>query len=174
MGMRRYCTFGALQEEAFRRVVEENDKQRFKTTWEGSDQLIRANQGHSLSHVLDSTLYTTLGVNAMDVCVHGTYFSQWNSILEHGLLTGSTLTREVQGEPQGESRLHIHLTRATPRGTSAVSGARPNCDLFIYIDYGRAVERGVVFYLSDNGVILTRGLEGRVPSELFRKVEKRK
>ena len=136
--------------------------------------MIRANQGHSLPHVLDSALYTTLGVDAMDVCVHGTYFARWNSILEHGLLTESTLTREVYGEPQGVSRLHIHLTRMTPRGTDAVSGARLNCDLFIYIDYGRAVEKGVVFYLSDNGVILTRGLEGRVPLELFRKVEKGK
>ena len=47
---------------------------------------------------------------------------------------------------------------------------RKSCDLFIYIDSAKAMEAGLKFQKSANGVILTAGNEaGVVPQELFEK-----
>jgi len=41
-----------------------------------------------------------------------------------------------------------------------ISGARLTCDAFIEIDVEKAMEDGIEFYRSDNGVILSSGFNG--------------
>jgi 2'-phosphotransferase len=49
---------------------------------------------------------------------------------------------------------------------------RKSCQIFIYVDVQKALDEGVKFHLSDNGVILTEGDEnGFLPVQFFSKVE---
>ena len=56
-----------------------------------------------------------------------------------------------------------------------ISGMRRDAQVLIYIDLRRALEAGCPFWRSENGVILSEGLEGgMVPSEFFDVVIERK
>lgn len=52
-------------------------------------------------------------------------------------------------------------------------GMRSNCDLYIYIDVERALDDGIIFERSSNGVILTKGQEGVLPATYFKSVSKK-
>jgi 2'-phosphotransferase len=62
-------------------------------------------------------------------------------------------------------------------GTAApavVSGMRSSSSVLVYLDAGKAMERGLKFWRSENGVVLCDGGEaGLVPLECFRLVEER-
>jgi len=49
---------------------------------------------------------------------------------------------------------------------------RSSCDVLIYIDLEKALEDGIKFYKSENGVVLTEGVdgEGYLPNDYFRQV----
>ena len=48
---------------------------------------------------------------------------------------------------------------------------RTSSRILIYVDVAKALEAGIKFWLSDNGVVLTEGNEdGRLPVEFFEKV----
>ena len=66
-------------------------------------------------------------------------------------------------------RTHIHI--ATSK--NALSGHRKSCNVYIYIDVTKAIKDGIKFYLSSNGVILTRGENdiGFLPSSYFSRIE---
>lgn len=51
---------------------------------------------------------------------------------------------------------------------------RGSCDIIIEIDMMQAIKDGIEFYISDNSVILTEGINGVLPPKYFRKVAKRK
>ncbi|CAJ1344176.1 unnamed protein product, partial [Effrenium voratum] len=74
--------------------------------------------------------------------VHGTFLRHWLKIRSEGL-------RKM-------SRNHIHLCLGLP-GSGVVSGMREDCNVAIFVNLAAAMEQGVKFMQSSNGVILTPG-----------------
>ena len=87
-------------------------------------------------------------------CYHGTYIDKIDLITENGL--------------SRMSRRHIHICESD----DAISGKRASCNVKIYIDMEKALNDGIKFYRSSNGVILTSGNEhGILESKYFIKFE---
>ncbi|KAG1898567.1 KptA family-domain-containing protein [Suillus fuscotomentosus] len=155
--MFRDINFSQLQE-----IVDKDQKQRFHLLAEprSSDSpsdiwWIRANQGHSLQTV---TLDMQPITSALDVpmAVHGTTLSAWELIATQGL---SKMKRN-----------HIHLAQGIP-GDNVMSGMRNSSQILIFVDLQKALDAGVLFYLSANGVVLTEGNEGFLSPTYFQRVE---
>ncbi|RHZ78256.1 hypothetical protein Glove_166g287 [Diversispora epigaea] len=136
-------------------VVENNDKQRFSLKTENSELYIRANQGHSIE-VKDLELEKITDHEQIPTVIHGTYLNRWKFIEKEGL-------RKM-------NRNHIHCSIGHFGDPNVKSGLRANCDLFIYINAKKAMEDGIEFYRSSNGVILTSGINGCLKPEYFLKV----
>jgi 2'-phosphotransferase len=64
--------------------------------------------------------------SAIEECLHGTYYKNWESIKQHGL---SRMNRQ-----------HIHLSEDFPGSKDVISGMRNNCELAIYIDIHKALK----------------------------------
>jgi len=142
-------------------IVKADSKQRytllFEPMAEGSAQgewWIRANQGHSITTVdvemkpIPSTEDIPSGC-----AVHGTSVAAWNSIATQGL---SRMKRN-----------HIHLAQGIP-SDNIISGMRKSSQVFIYINVQKAIDAGIKFFLSDNGIVLTPGNEsGFLKPEFF-------
>ncbi|KAH0541361.1 hypothetical protein FGG08_004199 [Glutinoglossum americanum] len=186
--------------EELRVVVAENDKQRFSlipnpefnTTSEADEQptaneddplvwrsrasplplvsnpsawLIRANQGHSIT-LESSSLLSPITRDSLDMpetVLHGTFYGAWPAILDSG----------------GMSRMdrnHMHFAAGVPgQDSGVISGMRADAQILIYVDIRRALDAGLKFWRSDNGVILTEGDgEGMLPIEFFTMVVDRK
>lgn len=153
--------------EEIQAIVKDSNKQRFTLMEDSGSLLIRANQGHSMKEVQDELLLERLqlalegGAAAMlpAQVVHGTYLRYWPSILERGLLAGG-----IKGE---KFRNHVHFATGLPQDGNVISGMRESCELAIYLDVERALDRGLPLYRSANEVILSPGFDGAVPVELF-------
>ncbi|KAG1738887.1 KptA family-domain-containing protein [Suillus paluster] len=153
--MFRDVNFSQLQE-----IVSRDQKQRFhllsepRTPDSPSDiWWIRANQGHSLKTV---TLDMQPITSALDIpmAVHGTTLSAWECI---GL---SKMNRN-----------HIHLAQGIA-GDNVMSGMRNSSQILIFVDVQKALDAGIPFYLSANGVVLTDGGdEGFLSPTYFQRVE---
>lgn len=122
----------ALTEQQLRDVVQNNDKQRFAFSEDGS--MIRASQGHSVSVELGyepavppETLY------------HGTVDHFISSIERNGLVKGK--------------RHHVHLSPDT--ATAAKVGGRRGKPVILEIKAGEMHRAGIAFFVSANGVWLT-------------------
>jgi len=150
------------------KVVETSDKQRFRLQErpgvdygrpnESTILCIRANQGHTIKNIDPDLLLTRISTEdlaCMPAIVHGTYKSAWESILKQGL--------------KRMSRNHIHCASGLLGEDGVVSGMRRSCEVYIYIDARKCAEDGIVFFKSDNGVLLTAGVndEGTLPVEYF-------
>lgn len=155
--MFRDINFSQLQE-----IVSKDQKQRFhllpepRSSGSPSDiWWIRANQGHSLKTV---TLDVQPITSASDIpmAVHGTTLNAWELIATHGL---SKMKRN-----------HIHLAQGIP-GDNVISGMRNSSQILIFVDVQKALDDGVLFYLSANGVVLTDGNEGFLSPIYFQRVE---
>ena len=150
---------GKWSEKDVRAVVETNDKQRFKlesrSIGEDSDVVyIRANQGHSIPGIDPHLLLTPVPPEELSslTIIHGTFQDKW----EHYI------------QKQGLSRMsrnHIHFASGLPKDKQVISGMRKSCDVYIYLDGERCAKEGIVFFRSDNGVLLTAGVdnEGILP-----------
>ena len=138
--------------ERVKEVVEKDNKSRFTLRDDHGTIWIRANQGHSIV-VDDLELRPLLDPSEYPTVVHGTSLEAWKSIEREGL--------------KKQGRNHIHLAS----GLHAKSGVRKNCQVFIYIDLQKALEDGILFWVSSNGVILTTGSDGTLPRLYFSKVE---
>lgn len=119
--------------------VQNDNKNRFGFNEEAG--LIRANQGHSVKGIIDYEKMMT-PITAEDAVkypevIHGTYYEPWKIIKEKGL--------------QPMSREQIHFAQ----GLNAISGIRKGCTVRIFINLQQAINDGLKFYLSENGVILT-------------------
>ena len=125
---RATVTFEDIQE-----VVATNDKQRF--VFNEDCTKIRANQGHSVQ--VDVELKEML---PPDVLYHGTPTKFVQKIMVEGL------------KPQG--RLYVHLSADTVTATKV--GSRRGSPVVLTINALKMHEDGFVFYLSDNGVWLTK------------------
>lgn len=115
-----------------REVVASNDKQRFSLSEDV--QMIRANQGHSIS--------VELGYNAAippDILYHGTVEKFLAHIREEGLTKGT--------------RHHVHLS--SDLETARRVGLRRGKPIIIKVESGRMHRNGQQFFRSENGVWLT-------------------
>ena len=138
-----------------------------------ADYLIRANQGHSITVDTDGLLtpITKDAGNIPATVVHGTDDRAWPLILKSGGLRRMTRTHIhfAPGLPAGFTSLEENIDAA-----SVVSGMRASSTVLIYIDVDAALEQGIPFFVSENGVVLSPGDEGGVlPYTFFKRVERR-
>ncbi|CAD5118165.1 DgyrCDS6897 [Dimorphilus gyrociliatus] len=151
-----------ITEMDIKRIVENNEKQRFyMTTDETTNQLkIRANQGHSLNVENLELEEVTVDTNLRSV-IHGTYWKFWKLIEKEGL--------------KRQRRNHIHFAESDPSRNQVISGMRSSCDVTIYINWKLALADGIKFFISANNVILCPGdKDGVLSPKYFEKVLDRK
>ena len=127
-----------LDMEILERIVAEDEKQRY--SFNEDKTLIRANQGHSIP--VDVELPE---VTPPDVLYHGTGRKYKESIDEQGLIP--------------KSRLYVHLSGDA--GTARLVGKGPATTVIYTVDAAAMHADGYQFFLSVNGVWLTK----RVPKE---------
>lgn len=126
---------------------------------------IRANQGHSFSkHIESDKLHTPLTKEELSdpnlTIVHGTTRKAWE---DHIRIEGLSRMK----------RTHIHFATGLPTSDNKpISGMRATSQIYIYINGEKCAKDGVPFFKSDNGVILTAGVneDGFLPVKYFRKV----
>ena len=152
------------------------------TSDDPSDYLIRANQGHSIKVDTEGLLtpITREAGNVPTTVVHGTDERAWPLILKGGGLRRMTRNHIhfASGLPAGFKPLESSAATAAGGAVDAapvISGMRVSSTVLIYVDIGAALDKGIRFFLSENGVILTEGNgEGVLPYEFFSRVESRK
>ena len=146
-------------------VVRYNEKQRFDLIVEAGVKMIRCNQGQSGEvaraidddQLLERLELGNLWSNLPEKCVHGTYYSCLDSILEEGLLPGGK-------DSQDGSRGHVHFIPKDHTDRTVTSGMRTNSEVALYVDFKEAMKAGIPFYRSKNDVILSPGdSHGRIP-----------
>lgn len=142
-----------------REIVRSCPKQRFRLEETAAGLLIAANQGHSKKVGLtDDHLSEITDASKFPICVHGTFRRHLDIIVGSGGLSRM-------------ARQHVHFASAVPSSGQAISGARMSSEVLFHLDLARALEAGLRFYSSHNGVILTEGnAQGFVPLGLFKKV----
>lgn len=144
-------------------VVENDKKSRFALIESNGRIKIKANQGHSMRTVVDLSLTPITSPTPFPIVVHGTFRKHWSSILATGL--------------RCMNRLHIHFATTdnwTPTTTTGISGLREHCEILIYCNLPLALADGIPFWISDNHVLLTNGLNGVLPGKYFLKAIDRK
>lgn len=114
-------------------IVATNDKQRFEFNEDKSQ--IRARQGHSVKVDVDLNVATP-----PDVLYHGTSSVSVYNILKEGLKAGL--------------RLHVHLSADVD--TAIKVGRRHGVPAVLRINSKAMAADGICFYLSNNGVWLTK------------------
>lgn len=117
------------------KIVKEDKKQRYSFNQEKT--LIRANQGHSV--LVDVELEKTIPPNTL---WHGTGEKYANSIIENGLIP--------------KSRLYVHLSSSYD--TAVNVGSRHGKPIVFIIDAKKMFQDGYEFYISKNGVWLTKNV----------------
>lgn len=186
--------------DELRQIVEDNDKQRFTimpaplptpsapadSEGEGaqpavpsskpSDWLIRANQGHSLKVEDEGLLKPITPENRPETAVHGTTHAAWPLIAASGGLKRMKRNHIhfASGLPAGFESIADGATADNTDAAPVISGMRKSSTVLMYLDVQKAMEAGMKFWLSDNGVILSEGnAEGLLPLEMFKRVEDR-
>ena len=136
-------------------VVQTNDKQRFRLDLVGETLWIGANQGHSkdVGEKISTDKLMELITEPVDLCVHGTYSKFIDSIKKTGL--------------KSMGRTHIHMATGFAGDHCVISGARSSANVFIKIDMKSAMDDGIKFYRSSNGVILSEGIDGTIEPKYF-------
>ena len=132
--------FEGINLEDIKKIVSNDNKSRFSLNYKGNKYFIRANQGHSSGNLNDNSMMTLLN-KQIPGCYHGTYTDNLNSIKKNGI---SRMKRK-----------HIHIAESD----QAKSGKRSSCNVKILINMELAMNDGIKFYRSENGVILTEGDE---------------
>ena len=154
----RQYTFSQIKE-----VVDTNDKKRFTITAletpDGPKDFIRANQGHSIK-TIEVEMMPITSASEYPTIIHGTNLKAWELISE---------------DPKGLQRMkrnHIHFATGLLGEDGVISGMRHSCTVLVYLDLEKCLKDGIMFFKSENGVVLTEGVngEGYIPREYFRKV----
>jgi 2'-phosphotransferase len=151
--------FKDLDLNKIQHIVRTDNKNRLELKLVDDKFYLRANQGHSIKGIInDELLLESITIeNLPTVCIHGTYLDIYDKITTDGLCK--------------MGRNHIHCCEGIP--LEVKSGARPDSNLYIYIDIIKALNAGILFFRSRNGVILTPGDEnGYLKPKFFLKVEK--
>lgn len=122
-----------LTMEDLEHIVETDEKQRY--SFNDDKTLIRANQGHSIPIDLELE-----AVEPPETLYHGTIGQFLGSIKKEGL--------------QRRSRQFVHLSKDVE--TALAVGRRRGKPVVLQIASGRMFEDGYEFFLSENGVWLTK------------------
>ena len=142
---------------------------------EPSHYLIRATQGHSIKTIEAESLLQPLTLSddssapLPDTVVHGTYHAAWPKILATGGLkcmsrthvhfaTGPPLSVILRDGPDGNVSIPPKSNGSAGK-EGVISGMRSDAQILIYIDLKRAMKEGCPFWRSENGVILSEGLD---------------
>jgi 2'-phosphotransferase len=151
-----------LEIETLRQLVASNAKQRFQLDESDPEHIrIRATQGHSIKTVESAKLCLPIDAEhkmaQSDTIVHGTTLKNWNSIRTAGLAR--------------RGRNQIHFAASDDLGRIK-SGFRASSEVLIYINIRKAIQDGIPFWLSANGVVLCDGLgeQGLLSPDYFTKV----
>ena len=128
-----------------RRVVDDNDKQRFE--WDLDQDRIRARQGHTVA--VDLALDPA---TPPDVLFHGTPARNLSSILATGL--------------DSRGRHHVHLS--ADAATAQRVGARRGQPVVLVVDAAAMVAAGHLFWRTTNGVWLAEHVPAAFISEPVR------
>jgi 2'-phosphotransferase len=126
-------------------IVKNDSKQRFGMIKINNIWFIRANNGHS-KKVCDyyrlnpNSMFTILN-EPLDECLHGTTHIALENIMKEGLGRGE--------------RGYIHMAKGFPGDPNVKSGGRANSEIWIKVNMYEAMIAGYIFYISENGVILT-------------------
>ncbi len=141
--------------DAIVKVVKANGKQRFALTNIEDKTYIRANQGHSgaVANAISSDELLIELTEPIQGCLHGTYERAWQVIQTEGL------------KPMG--RKHVHFAKGLLGEENVISGMRKSCTVIIYIDMTKAMQDGIKFFESANGVVLT---ESEIAPQYFSNV----
>ena len=142
-----------------------------------SDFQIRATQGHSIRTVAsDTSLLTPITLDdpsgIPETCVHGTFYGAWPLIQRSGGL--KRMGRNHVHFASGPSLAEIGISEdgkeddsvSEGKSNKVISGMRNDAQLLIYVDLNRCLEdvkgQGVemLWWKSENGVILTEGVDG--------------
>jgi 2'-phosphotransferase len=159
--------FRQYNDSQVREVVASNDKKRFLITTfdtpDGPKDFIRANQGHSIQ-TIKIEMEQIMSAEEYPTIIHGTNNAAWSLIGK---------------DPKGINKMkrnHIHFATGLLGEEGVISGMRHSCTVLIYLDLEKALKDGIKFFKSENGVILSEGLnnEGYIPKEYFKKVVTRK
>ncbi|KAJ1936542.1 tRNA 2'-phosphotransferase, partial [Linderina macrospora] len=145
--------------DQIKHIVDTNDKKRYALFQDTADSawFIRATQGHSIKikePPLTKLTPETLPANV----IHGTTRDKYSLIEQHGL--------------SRMGRTHIHFATGLVGEDQVISGMRTTANTYIYVDAARAMQDGIEFYLSENGVVLSagQGTTGIIPPTYFSKV----
>lgn len=130
--------------EVLEEIVRTDDKQRY--SFNPDKTLIRANQGHSIP--VDVELPE---MEPPEMLFHGTGEKYVNSIREQGLIP--------------KSRLYVHLSKDIE--TAVKVGKRHGKEVIFQVATGQMFRDGYKFYLSVNGVWLTK----EVPVKYLQQLE---
>lgn len=98
----------------------------------------------------------------MDLVVHGTTYKAYAEIKKTGL------------NKMKRSHIHFAICDDFIKGNDAQSGIRSNCQILIYIDMKQALDDGIEFYMSDNKVVLSEGVDGVLDKKYFSRVMDKK
>jgi len=145
-------------EDIVKLIIESSDKKRFNIEEVDGKIMIGANQGHNkdVGELIDNDILLEELKEPVDKCVHGTYNKFIDQIMKEGL---KTMTRK-----------HIHFSIGYSDDNKVISGMRKSCDIFIEIDMKKAIDDGIKFYKSYNNVILTSGINNKLDSKYFLKI----
>lgn len=138
-----------------------------------SHYLIRATQGHSLKTIAPSSYLVPIILSSSSpsstipsTVVHGTFYAAWDSILRTGGLkpmsrlhvhfaTGPSLESVLPGDANTNTDKARAVLSSDEK--AVISGMRSDAQLLIYINMRKALEMGIPFWMSENGVVLSEG-----------------
>ena len=129
--------------ETIHEIVNTDEKHRYSIVETNGKQMIRANQGHSITSIDQNELLTRVtDPTQIESIVHGTYSQNIKSILANGL--------------KAMNRNHIHFAKGL--GRNVKSGMRDTCDTYFGVNVRQAMNDGIPFFISQNDVVLSPGL----------------
>jgi 2'-phosphotransferase len=134
-------------------VVSSDRKHRYE--YSNDRTKLRATQGHTIKSINTEDLLAPISEGLeYELVIHGTEHKYLNSIMVGGGLSKMT-------------RNHIHFAK----GKNVLSGMPVSTEAVIEINLVKAIARGIKFFISANGVILTEGINGGyIPCDFFRKI----
>jgi 2'-phosphotransferase len=113
-----------------------------------SSYKIKANQGHS--YAVPDLAGIELDPAKVPYVIHGTNSAAWKLISESKYL--SCMGREA-----------MHFTEEKD---FAVLG-RKGCDVILRFDVKKAKDNGIIFMKAENGVVLSKGIDGKISDDFF-------
>lgn len=152
-----------LDLEILKDIVSNNPKNRFTLKYQDNDWYIRANQGHSIHAVKSDKLLQPIMLPCS--CIHATNWKALHSIQSNGLNKMSRNTIHFSEKYPAEyiSKDKVIVTHIQPK---------LRYEVLIHIDMKKAMDDGIRFWKSENGVILTEGVKGILDPKYFIKITK--